>query len=275
MKKRVHIFDVVGTIFIIIIAILVFVPLIWLLVSSFKSDADIIQWPPSFWPETWVADQYEYVMDTIPVLNMLKNTVVFAGSVTSISLFIDSLAAFAFARMEFRGKNVLFSIILLTMMVPFQVIMIPLYFEEYQLGILDSLLGLILPRASGAYGIYMLTTFFSRIPKSIEEAARIDGLNQFQIYRKMIIPLSKPALISLGIYHFINNWNDLLYPMMLTSSVENRTLSAGLAILVGSNSIKYGPTLAATVISILPMLFIFLFGQKFFLEGTATSGSKE
>ena len=121
----------------------------------------------------------------------------------------------------------------------------------------------------------MLTTFFSRIPKSIEEAARIDGLNQFQIYRKMIIPLSKPALISLGIYHFINNWNDLLYPMMLTSSVENRTLSAGLAILVGSNSIKYGPTLAATVISILPMLFIFLFGQKFFLEGTATSGSKE
>lgn len=275
MKKRVHIFDVVGTIFIIIIAILVFVPLIWLLVSSFKSDADIIQWPPSFWPETWVADQYEYVMDTIPVLNMLKNTVVFAGSVTIISLFIDSLAAFAFARMEFRGKNVLFSIILLTMMVPFQVIMIPLYFEEYQLGILDSLLGLILPRASGAYGIYMLTTFFSRIPKSIEEAARIDGLNQFQIYRKMIIPLSKPALISLGIYHFINNWNDLLYPMMLTSSVENRTLSAGLAILVGSNSIKYGPTLAATVISILPMLFIFLFGQKFFLEGTATSGSKE
>lgn len=275
MKKRVHIFDVVGTIFIIIIAVLVFVPLIWLLVSSFKSDADIIQWPPSFWPETWVADQYEYVMDTIPVLNMLKNTVIFAGSVTIISLFIDSLAAFAFARMEFRGKNILFSIMLLTMMVPFQVIMIPLYFEEYQLGILDSLLGLILPRASGAYGIYMLTTFFSRIPKSIEEAARIDWLNQFQIYRKMIIPLSKPALISLGIYHFINNWNDLLYPMMLTSSVENRTLSAGLAILVGSNSIKYGPTLAATVISILPMLFIFLFGQKFFLEGTATSGSKE
>ena len=135
--------------------------------------------------------------------------------------------------------------------------------------------GLILPRASGAYGIYMLSTFFSRIPKSIEEAARIDGLNNFQIYWKMILPLSKPALISLGIYHFINNWNDLLYPMMLTSSVQNRTLSAGLAILVGNNSIKYGPTLAATVISILPMLVIFLMGQKYFLEGTATSGSKE
>lgn len=274
-RKKIQTFDVIGTAFLIIIALLVFVPLIWLVVSSFKSDADIIKYPPAFWPELWVADQYEYVVDTIPVLNMVKNTVIFAGSVTVISLIIDSMAAFAFARMEFKGKKILFSIILVTMMVPFQVIMIPLYFEEYNLGILDTLLGLVLPRASGAYGIYMLSTFFSRIPKSIEEAARIDGLNNFQIYLKMIMPLSKPALISLGIYHFINNWNDLLYPMMLTNSVENRTLSAGLAILVGNNSIKYGPTLAATVISILPMLIIFLMGQKYFLEGTATTGSKE
>ena len=206
---------------------------------------------------------------------MLKNTVIFAGSVTIVSLIIDSLAAFAFARMEFRGKKVLFTIILMTMMVPFQIIMIPLYIEEYKLGILDTLLGLILPRASGAYGIYMLTSFFSRIPKSIEEAARIDGLNNFQIYHKIVIPLSKPALITLGIYHFMNNWNDLLYPMILTNSVENRTLSAGLAILVGSNSIKYGPTLAATVISITPLLLLFLFGQRFFIEGTATGGDKE
>ena len=113
------------------------------------------------------------------------------------------------------------------------------------------------------------------ISKSLEEAARIDGLNNLQIYWKIVMPLSKPALISLGIYHFMNNWNDLLYPMMLTSSVEKRTLSAGLAILVGSNSIKYGPTLAATVISIAPLLLLFLFGQRFFIEGIATSGVKE
>ena len=226
-------------------------------------------------PEEWLTSQYEYVVEAIPILSMLKNTVVFAGSVTLISLLFDSLAAYAFARMEFRGKNVLFTIILLTMMVPFQIIMIPLYIEEYKLGILDTLLGLILPRASGAYGIYMLTSFFSRIPKSLEEAARLDGLNNLQIYRRIVIPLSKPALISLGIYHFMNNWNDLLYPMMLTSSVENRTLSAGLAVLVGSNSIKYGPTLAATVISIFPLLLLFLFGQRFFIEGIAASGVKE
>ena len=271
-RKKLHIG---GNIILFVVALLVFVPLVWLIVSSFKTDADVIKYPPAFLPEQWVLTQYKYVSEAIPVFSMLKNTVVFAGSVTIVSLIIDSLAAFAFARMEFRGKKVLFTIILMTMMVPFQIIMIPLYIEEYKLGILDTLLGLILPRASGAYGIYMLTSFFSRIPKSIEEAARIDGLNNFQIYHKIVIPLSKPALITLGIYHFMNNWNDLLYPMILTNSVENRTLSAGLAILVGSNSIKYGPTLAATVISITPLLLLFLFGQRFFIEGTATGGDKE
>lgn len=275
MKKKGRIFGVTGNVILCIVALLVFIPLLWLVVSSFKSDADVIRWPPAFLPKEWLTSQYEYVIEAIPILSMLKNTVVFAGSVTLVSLLFDSLAAYAFARMEFRGKNVLFTIILLTMMVPFQIIMIPLYIEEYKLGILDTLLGLILPRASGAYGIYMLTSFFSRIPKSLEEAARLDGLNNLQIYRRIVIPLSKPALISLGIYHFMNNWNDLLYPMMLTSSVENRTLSAGLALLVGSNSIKYGPTLAATVISICPLLLLFLFGQRFFIEGIATSGVKE
>ena len=274
MKKKGRIFGVTGNVILCIVALLVFIPLLWLVVSSFKSDADVIRWPPAFLPKEWLTSQYEYVIEAIPILSMLKNTVVFAGSVTLVSLLFDSLAAYAFARMEFRGENVLFTIILLTMMVPFRIIMIPLYIEEYKLGILDTLLGLILPRASGAYGIYMLTSFFSRIPKSLEET-RLDGLNNLQIYRRIVIPLSKPALISLGIYHFMNNWNDLLYPMMLTSSVENRTLSAGLAVLVGSNSIKYGPTLAATVISICPLLLLFLFGQRFFIEGIATSGVKE
>lgn len=124
-------------------------------------------------------------------------------------------------------------------------------------------------------GIYMLTSFFGNIPKSLDEAARIDGMKEFQIYSRIIAPLAKPAFVTLGIFHFMNNWNDLLYPMMLTSSVEMRTLSAGLAVLVGSNSIKFGPTLAATVISIAPLLILFLFGQRFFMEGIATSGMKE
>ena len=161
------------------------------------------------------------------------------------------------------------------MMIPFQIVMIPIYLEEYKMGILNTFLGLVLPRAASAYGIFMLTSFFSGIPKSLDEAARIDGMSEIQIYLKIILPLSKPALITLGIFHLMNNWNDLLYPMMLTSTQEKRTLSAGLATLVGSNAIKYGPTLAATVIAIAPLLIVFLFGQRFFMEGIATSGMKE
>lgn len=258
-----------------LIAVIVLFPLIWLVVSSFKSDADVIKWPPIFFPTEWIANQYAYVIDAIPVLAMLKNTVIFAAGVTFLSLIVDSMAAYAFSRMHFKGKKILFSIILLTMMIPFQIIMIPLYMEEFKLGILDTYAGLILPRAASAYGIFMLTSFFSSIPKSLDEAARIDGMKEEQIYRKIIVPLSAPAFVTLGIFHFMNNWNDLIYPMMLTSSVEKRTLSAGLAILVGSNAIKFGPTLAATVIAIAPLLFLFLFCQRFFMEGISTSGMKE
>ncbi len=274
-SRKVHAFTIAGYAVLIFVMLTVLLPLLWLLVSSFKSDADNIKWPPLFFPTEWLLVQYQYVVKAIPVLRMLKNTVLFASSVTIISLVFDSMAAYAFSRMQFRGKKVLFNIILLTMMIPFQVVMIPLYLEEFNLKLLNTYAGLILPRAASAYGIYMLTSFFSGIPKSLDEAARIDGMKEGQIYSRIILPLAKPALVTLGIYHFMNNWNDLLYPMMLTSSIEMRTLSAGLASLVGSNSIKYGPTLAATVISVAPLLILFLFGQRFFMEGIATSGMKE
>lgn len=274
-RNKKKIVTILGYAFLSLMMLLILAPLVWLMVSSFKSDADVIQWPPLFFPSQWLTVQYEYVTKAIPVLKMLGNTVIFATGVTVISLFFDSMAAYAFSRLQFKGRKLIFSIILLTMMIPFQVIMIPLYIEEFKLQILNTYMGLILPRAASAYGIFMLTSFFTSIPKSLDEAARIDGMREWKIYTNIIVPLAKPALVTLGIYHFMNNWNDLLYPMMLTSSAKQRTLSAGLAILVGSNSIKYGPTLAATVISIVPLLILFLFGQRFFMDGIATSGMKE
>ena len=169
----------------------------------------------------------------------------------------------------------IFSIILLTMMVPFQVIMTPLYIEVYKLNLLDTYLGLILPRATSAYGIYMMASFFQGLPKSIEESGRIDGMGEFRIFWSLMLPLCKPAVASLAIFHFMNNWNDLLYPLMLTSSASMRTLSAGLAVLVGNKVIKYGPTLAATLISILPLLILYIFFQRYFVEGIAAGGEKE
>lgn len=273
--KKITLSAAIGYIFTLLVAITVLVPILWLLVSSFKTDVGVIKFPPRFFPEEWTLHQYLYVGDSIPIFDMTKNTVIFAGGVTLISLLFDSMAGYAFARMRFKGSRVLFSIILLTMMVPFQIIMTPLYIEVYKLHLLDSYLGLILPRATSAFGIYMMSSFFEGLPKSLEESGRIDGMSEFRIFRSIMMPLCKPALVSLGIFHFMNNWNDLLYPLMLTSSQNKRTLSAGLAVLVGNKVIKYGPTLAATMISLTPLLVLYIFCQKYFIEGVAAAGVKE
>lgn len=274
-KKRIRFAPAAAFMVTLLIAFSILIPILWLFVSSFKTDTGVIKFPPRFFPEEWTLHQYLYVGDSIPIFEMTKNTIIFAGGVTIISLLFDSMAGYAFARMRFKGSKLLFSIILLTMMVPFQIIMTPLYIEVYKLNLLDTYLGLILPRATSAFGIYMMSSFFSGLPKSLEESGRIDGMSEFRIYRSIMLPLCKPALVSLGIYHFMNNWNDLLYPLMLTSSQNKRTLSAGLAVLVGNKVIKYGPTLAATMISLTPLLVLYVFCQKYFIEGVASSGVKE
>lgn len=274
MRKKGSVAHIIGCIFCLLIAITVLVPIVWLLVSSFKTDREVIAYPPKFFPHIWTVSQYINVGDSIPIFDLTKNTVFFAGGVTLLSLMFDSMAGYAFARLQFKGKELLFSIILLTMMVPFQVIMTPLYIEVFKLKLLDTYFGLILPRATSAFGIYMMRSFFVSLPKSLEESARIDGFGEFRIYWSVMLPLCKPALLTLGIFHFMNNWNDLLYPLMLTSSADMRTLSSGLALLVGNKVIKYGPTLAATMISLLPLLILYIFVQKYFTEGIATTGEK-
>lgn len=274
-KKKISITRVVGNIITLLLAVSVLAPILWLAVSAFKTDAGVIAYPPVFFPVEWTLKQFKYVGESIPVFKMLLNTVIFAGGVTIFSVFFDSMAGYAFARMNFKGRNLIFSIILLTMMVPFQIIMTPLYIELYKIKLLDTYAGLILPRATSAFGIYMMSSFFAGLPKSLEESGRMDGMGEFRIYWSIMLPLCKPALVSLAIFHFMNNWNDLLYPLMLTSSAAKRTLSAGLAILVGNKVIKYGPTLAATMISVLPLLLLYIFCQKYFVEGIATSGTKE
>jgi multiple sugar transport system permease protein len=160
------------------------------------------------------------------------------------------------------------------MMVPFQVFMIPLYIIEYRMGILDSFMGLLLPRLTWPFGIYMLRSFFSSIPKSIEEAARIDGANEYVIFWRIMFPLCLPAVLTIGIMTLVNNWNDLAYPLILTNSVQMRTLSVGLAMFVGQRVIEYGPTLAAAMVSMIPLMIVYVSLQKFFVRGVVMSGIK-
>ncbi|WP_267615579.1 carbohydrate ABC transporter permease [Enterococcus faecium] len=274
-RKAVSGKKIIRTISMLVILLVIAFPFLWLIISSFKHEKDIISFPPRIFADSYTLDNYIKVWTTIPLLDYIKNTVIFAGGTVITSVFFDSLAGYAFARMRFKGKSVLFYFVLLTMMIPFQVFMIPLFIEVNLLGMLDTYAGLIIPRMTTAFGIFMMRSFFITLPDSLEEAARIDGLSEFNIFLKIMLPLSKPTLLSLGIFTLMNSWNDLLYPLILTSSSKMRTLPAGLALFTGQNISFYGPVMAGTVISILPLLVVYIFAQKYFVQGTAMSGMKE
>lgn len=274
-RKAVSGKKIIRTISMLIILFVIAFPFLWLIISSFKHEKDIISFPPRIFADSYTLDNYIKVWTTIPLLDYIKNTVIFAGGTVITSVFFDSLAGYAFARMRFKGKSVLFYFVLLTMMIPFQVFMIPLFIEVNLLGMLDTYAGLIIPRMTTAFGIFMMRSFFITLPDSLEEAARIDGLSEFNIFLKIMLPLSKPTLLSLGIFTLMNSWNDLLYPLILTSSSKMRTLPAGLALFRGQNISFYGPVMAGTVISMLPLLVVYIFAQKYFVQGTAMSGMKE
>ncbi len=275
MKKKINKFNILRVIVCLAVLFLILFPFLWLVLSTFKVQKDIIKWPPTIWPKNWTIQNYIKVWDRIPLASYIKNTVIFAGAVSICSATLDSLAGYAFARLEFKGREIIFNVVLLTMLIPFQIIMIPLYLELNLLKLLNTYVGLILPRAASAYGIFFMRSFFMGLPKELEEAARIDGMSEFGIYRKIMFPLCKPAFITFFIFCLTSNWNDLIYPMMMTSSTKMRTLSAGLAMFVGEGVRETGPALAGALISILPLLLLYCFAQEFFVEGIAVSGMKE
>lgn len=274
-KKRWTASQIISRGIMVVVLLAIAFPFIWLLISSFKYEKDIISYPPRIFSDTYTLNNYVKVWTTIPLLDYIKNTVIFAGGVVITSVIFDSMAGYAFARMRFTGKSILFYFILLTMMIPFQVYMIPLFIQINKLGLLDTYAGLIIPRMTTAFGIFMMRSFFVTLPKDLEEAARVDGLNEFKIFWKIMLPLSKPAMLSLAIFTLMNSWNDLLYPLILTSSSKMRTLPAGLALFTGQNISFYGPVMAGTVISMLPLLVAYIFAQKYFIQSSAMSGMKE
>ena len=250
-------------------------PFLWMFVSSFKFEKDILTYPPGVFASSYTLDQYRKVVTAIPILNYFKNTVIYAASVTVISVFLDSMAGYAFARLHFKGRKVLFNVVLLTMMIPFQVTMIPLFLQEFKLGLLNTYAGLIIPHMTRAFGIFMMRSFFVGLPKDLEEAARIDGENEFGIFSRIMLPLCKAAMISLGVFTLMAEWNELLYPLMLTTSSDMRTLPAGLAMFVGERVSQYGPSIAGAVIALLPLLIAYCFAQRYFVAGIAMTGMKE
>ena len=258
----------------IILALLVLVPVIWMTLSAFKPEKEIISWPPTFIPQTLTTQNFIDVQSRINIIRYMLNSVIYAGATTALAVIVNSLAGYAYAFYEFKGKTIFFLVTLATMMVPFQVIMVPLFLVVFKLGMYDSYAGLIIPRVAVAGSIFMMRAAFAGLPKELAEAARIDGLSEFGIFFRIMLPQVKSAAITLIILSVNGSWNDLLWPMIVASSTDMRTLANGLALFIGQNTIEYGAAFAGALISLIPMFLLYLFGQKYFVEGMAGAGLK-
>jgi multiple sugar transport system permease protein len=250
-------------------------PFVWMVLTAFKPESTIVRFPPQLWPTSWTLDNITNIWQRVPFGRFFLNSIAFAGGVTVVSLFFDSMMAFALARLRFPGRDVIFLLVLIALMIPFQVIFIPLFVTVHDLGLLNSFGGLIIPRATNAFGIFMLRQFFMTLPHELDEAARIDGAGEFYIYSRIILPLSVPAMATLAVFHFMYNWNDFLWPLLITSSTEMRTLPAGLALFMGQHVVEYGVIMAGAAMALAPLFIAFLFAQKYFVNGIALSGLKE
>ncbi len=274
MKKKYTGMYPVLLILLIFLVIVSIYPILWMSLTSFKPESSIIGEPSRLLPRVWTMEQYGLVLSAIPFLTFFRNSVIFAGGVTLISLFFDSMAGYAFAKLRFRGSNFVFIMILATLMIPFQIIMIPLYLMIFHLHGLDTFWGMMLPRITNAFGIYMMRQFFISIPDDLLDSARMEGLSEFSIYIRIALPLTTTALSTLGVFHFMYNWNDFLWPLIITNSTEMRTLPVGLALFTGEHVMEHGPIMAGAVLSILPILIFYLSAQKTFIKGVAISGLK-
>ncbi|MCH6267256.1 carbohydrate ABC transporter permease [Neobacillus citreus] len=249
-------------------------PFLWMILTSLKTYQESIQVPPVFIPEEFQWGNYKEVFGLLPFFKFMYNTVIITLLRTVGQLFLCSLAAYAFARIEFPGRNVLFLLALTVLMVPGQVFLLPQYMIMVKLGWLNTLSAVVVPGLFSAFGTFLLRQFFMGLPKELEEAARLDGCNHFQIYWKIMLPLAKPGLIALGIFTTLWSWNELMWPMIVNSSPESMTLSVGLSSLQGQYLTNYPILMAGSFLAILPMLILFIFLQRQFIEGIAVTGGK-
>jgi len=256
-----------------LVGMLTLLPFLWMVLGAFKTQEQLLAYPPRWIPDPWKYDNFAKVAQDIPLGNMFFNSVKITVLASLGALVSCSLAGYAFARLHFVGRDKLFIVLLATMMIPGQVTMIPIFIIMQRLGWIDTHYPLIVPDWFGwAFGIFLLRQFFLTISKEIEDAARIDGANPLQIFYSIFLPLSGPALATLAVFAFLGNWNDLLRPVIYLSTFEQMTLTVGLAAYSGRYWIIYERIMAGAVVSVIPIILIFLMAQKYFVRGVALSG---
>ncbi|MBD1913594.1 carbohydrate ABC transporter permease [Leptolyngbya sp. FACHB-16] len=258
------------------IALGMLLPLIWLVSTAFKAPTeDIFQFPPRFIPETPTLTNFVKVWQTNPFGRYLWNSTLVAVLTVTLNLLFCSLAAYPLARLQFRGREAIFTLVVATILIPFQIVMIPLYILTVQLGLRNTYLGVVFPAIASAFGIFLLRQAFQGVPKELEEAARMDGCSELGIWWHVMLPSVRPALVTLAIFVFIGSWSDFLWPLIVLDQPERYTLPLGVAKLAGSLSGDDWRLIAAgSVISIAPILLLFIIAQRYIVPTDTGSGVK-
>jgi multiple sugar transport system permease protein len=252
----------------------VLIPFLWMLVSSLKRDTEVFTVPIRWIPEEFQWGNYSRIWQEIPLGTYLGNSLILAVSITVLQVLTGSFAAYGFAKVRFPGRDALFLAYVATIAVPWQAYMVPQYILMEKAGLVNTRTSLILLQAFGAFGVFLMRQFYLSIPDELIEAARLDGLTEFGIWARVALPLSKPALASLALLTFVNTWNDYMGPFIYLTSNELWTVQLGLRSFVGVYDSEYAMIMTGSVISVLPILAVFLLGQRYFVQGVATTGMK-
>lgn len=256
------------------LAVTMLVPFYWMVISSLKLNKDVFSIPMRWWPETMHPENYSVIWKKLPLITFFKNTAKLTIITTVIQLCTSCFAAYGFTKCRFVGRDLIFLMYVTTIAVPWQVYMVPQFILVSKMGLNDTHIGLILMQAFSAFGVFLIRQFYISIPDELCEAARIDGLNEFGIFRKIVFPLGKPAMATLTIFTFTNVWNDFMGPLIYLSTSSKKTVQLMLRMFNTQYSSNYAQIMAAATVALIPVLILFAFLQRYFVEGVASSGIK-
>jgi multiple sugar transport system permease protein len=273
--RRAHpVWRALGYLTLILAAAGLLLPFFWMVVSSLKANNDVFTIPIKWLPDTVVWQNYIDIWQKSAMSTWLKNTLVLSVAVTALQVFTGSFAAYGFAKIRFPGRDVLFLAYIGTIAVPWQSYMVPQFILMSKLRLTDTRWSIIALQAFGALGVFLMKQFYESIPEELSEAARMDGMSEYGIYRRIMLPLSVPALASLTLLTFVSTWNDYLGPLIYLRSPDLRTIQLGLSTFISQYNAEYALIMTGSVLSVLPIAVIFLLGQRYFVEGLATTGLK-
>ena len=259
----------------VLFAFLALVPIVYVVLAAFKPGSELFRYPPTFLPENWTTENFEDVFNRADFLLYFRNTGFVATLSTVLTVIINTMAGYAFAKYRFRGSSALFMFFICTLMLPLEVLMIPIFQMVHRMGMYNNFLGLIIPPAATPMGVFLVRQFFFSVPNELNEAARIDGASETRTFLYIMMPIARPIMSVLAIFSFMWRWNDYLWPLLVIRDNNLFTLQLALANFNGEYSVDWSSLLAMSVVSMVPVLIVFLIFQKQFIKGMVSSGMKE